>query len=811
MRDWLKYLAVGNLTALPPPWSEPGLSLHGALAIARALTRQPTFSYNRPGIFTYVFKKGRAAVFAGCGTSNAVCPGCCMIFGELEKLCEFARVAEGTAFFVLMGDARVPIEERLWPRALPVITKARWIGGPGVLLPLQFELHWAQSWLPLQSQRVPWERKRGEVLFWRGGTGGISSGSRQRAEFVHALRVLGHDVLFDDFSIDGNNIDDLVRNGGEAPGGLAFVRGEDGRVQSVRDGNNNSVLTRADVATPGLGLPGRQLARQFRYLLVLEGNDFASGLKWALASDSVVVMPPPTTESWLGEGLLRPYEHYVPLESPADASQTMNWLHSHADRVQAIIENANAFMRRAASRRGVTGQLAEGRATKCSPGGFTTLRCMMSSRMARSLIDHAARAWRQANEAIKTGGDGDDDGAPVRWAHWAEGGGQSGCVDVVGGVDGGRRGAAPRNVEINVPVPVPVGATETNAGDELLAGWRRWRQRRRPWQPRSSPPTVVPSQPTNDPQPSHDGSASALIAPIQIGHLVNGSIPAPEGTAYVHMEIGCSDMFTADEEVLPKEPRAFLIAFEPLLDKYAVLLARGTARYHGSDARDRSVPLAHHHKRGVVLPLAVSPSGGMLPFYVSDVAGCSSMLPRNSSADSWAPHCAPQLEMRLVPSISLSAALRLTGQLSVHHLKIDAQGVDFAIIRRTDPRLLRAKVGFIAMEVIASDCPPLYVGQERCDEVVSYLRSIGYDYNPSGWGVHHTRCFNWTEEHPPSDLGPGPNDSSHSSLPLPPPGPARKVCEADVGFQRVSSWQPSTASRARGPARDAYAHVSPSE
>ena len=79
----------------------------------------------------------------------------------------------------------------------------------------------------------------------------------------------------------------------------------------------------------------------------------------------------------------------------------------------------------------------------------------------------------------------------------------------------------------------------------------------------------------------------------------------------------------------------FLVSFEPLLDKYAVLLSRGTRRFHPEGGGDRSVPLAHHHKRGIVLPLAISPKGGWINFYVSTVAGCSSMLRVNRSV-SWA-------------------------------------------------------------------------------------------------------------------------------------------------------------------------------
>ena len=67
-----------------------------------------------------------------------------------------------------------------------------------------------------------------------------------------------------------------------------------------------------------------------------------------------------------------------------------------------------------------------------------------------------------------------------------------------------------------------------------------------------------------------------------------------------------------------------MIAFEPLLDKYAVVLARGTRRYHKSQI-DMAVPLARHHKRGILLPLALSPTGGPVNLTVMERAGCSSI------------------------------------------------------------------------------------------------------------------------------------------------------------------------------------------
>ena len=43
-------------------------------------------------------------------------------------------------------------------------------------------------------------------------------------------------------------------------------------------------------------------------IIMMEGNDVASGLKWALYSSSVVMMPVPTVTSWALEEMLQPWK-----------------------------------------------------------------------------------------------------------------------------------------------------------------------------------------------------------------------------------------------------------------------------------------------------------------------------------------------------------------------------------------------------------------------------------------------------------------------------------------------------------------------
>ena len=222
----------------------------------------------------------------------------------------------------------------------------------------------------------------------------------------------------------------------------------------------------------------------------------------------------------------------------------------------------------------------------------------------------------------------------------------------------------------------------------------------------------------------------ALLATVHVAHLdAHGALRMPEGTDSVVMEVGCSDFGTLDER-LDLYPGAFHVAFEPLLDKYAFMLDKGR-RHYSRGEKDIGVPLGMHHSRGTVLPMAVSPNGGAINFTVSEVAGCSSMRPISGDTG-WAPtlaqgqSCSKVLETRVVPSVTLSRALRLVGNRCVQLLKLDAQGVDFELVRSAPPELLRSRVELIQMEVLKSGCRPLYAGQPDDTVVAPFMESIGF-------------------------------------------------------------------------------------
>ena len=98
---------------------------------------------------------------------------------------------------------------------------------------------------------------------------------------------------------------------------------------------------------------------------------------------------------------------------------------------------------------------------------------------------------------------------------------------------------------------------------------------------------------------------NSLVTGLHVAMLdPTGAVVAPADVKYALLEIGCSDRDTLDDKLDQDYRDAFLLSFEPLMDKYAVLASRGTRRM--AKGADRAVPVGHHHTRGVVLPIAVS-------------------------------------------------------------------------------------------------------------------------------------------------------------------------------------------------------------
>lgn len=82
-----------------------------------------------------------------------------------------------------------------------------------------------------------------------------------------------------------------------------------------------------------------------KFIISVEGNDVATGLKWQLLSNSVVFMSKPKIESWLMEGKLIPNYHYILIKDDfSDLEEKYNWALKNEDKCVEISRNATNYM-----------------------------------------------------------------------------------------------------------------------------------------------------------------------------------------------------------------------------------------------------------------------------------------------------------------------------------------------------------------------------------------------------------------------------------------------------------------------------------
>lgn len=223
------------------------------------------------------------------------------------------RLGIDRRFQVVFGDHK-------YPSPSPSFHKARFVAGCGldVLTPLGWQRHFGRvAKVNLISTDLPFEA-RAARLVWRGATTGSFSATAPGSRY-HVYRRWEALSRHPDFDIGFSALDDAAK-------------------ARVADGT----LTVDRCLKEKLDAP-----QQFRskYLLSLEGNDVASGLKWMLASGSVVLMPRPTVVSWACETFLVPGVHYVEVRDDLeDLEEVFAWCEAHPAVCREIAANARALM-----------------------------------------------------------------------------------------------------------------------------------------------------------------------------------------------------------------------------------------------------------------------------------------------------------------------------------------------------------------------------------------------------------------------------------------------------------------------------------
>jgi hypothetical protein len=235
--------------------------------------------------------------------------------------------------------------------------------------------------------------------------------------------------------------------------------------------------------------------------------------------------------------------------------------------------------------------------------------------------------------------------------------------------------------------------------------------------------------------PNSVGS-NGIYAQLKLVELLpNGTLPLPSKTTHILLEVGANTRNTVDYEKLGQKQHAnaFLLTFEPILDKYASLLARNSRP-------DSKALLGHHHRRGVVLPFAVSSQDGFAPLHMHGTFdGCASLLQRGEirfrrECIDPNPNSSRALDTRLVPTVTLHRVLSEWlaweggGGWPIEYLKIDAQGMDIGVFESA--KELKRRVRMVEMEVVNDKCKPMYAGALNCSETVRRMAEYGYSVVP---------------------------------------------------------------------------------
>lgn len=228
-----------------------------------------------------------------------------------------------------LGPAKIKKETRSDSADLPILVKAAWAGEKriGILLKVGKVRHWNSFMHVEKATPPPWEGKKDKVI-WRGAPTGCYTPVRVKTSPVEEL-----------------GLEDMPRGVFARKYSKEYNIGLVIRKEHLRFGENQEKTLHESWYSLLKGKVSIPEQQNYKYIVSLEGNDVASGLKWQLLSNSVVLMPEPTKISWAMEDTLKPYEHYVPLADSLDnLEEVLQWCRENDSTCKEIAENATQYM-----------------------------------------------------------------------------------------------------------------------------------------------------------------------------------------------------------------------------------------------------------------------------------------------------------------------------------------------------------------------------------------------------------------------------------------------------------------------------------
>ena len=84
---------------------------------------------------------------------------------------------------------------------------------------------------------------------------------------------------------------------------------------------------------------------EYKFILAIEGNDVATNLKWAMSSNSLVIMSKPKYETWFMEGRLKAGVHYIEVaDNYSDLIEKVEYYLENPNKAEKIIHNAHKWV-----------------------------------------------------------------------------------------------------------------------------------------------------------------------------------------------------------------------------------------------------------------------------------------------------------------------------------------------------------------------------------------------------------------------------------------------------------------------------------
>jgi len=186
---------------------------------------------------------------------------------------------------------------------LPVICKATDLTHKHIIGKLNHERHWSAI-MGVKSNDIDFLKKRNSIV-WRGATTNYETKFNRKTLvnrfYNHPLFDIGFSECVQDVIVDDSQLKNFI---------------------SMKE------------------------HLKYKFILSVEGNDVASGLKWQLYSNSVVIMAKPTCVSWAMEDTLIPYVHYLPVKDDySDLEEVFQWGLTHEKECIAITRAATTFIK----------------------------------------------------------------------------------------------------------------------------------------------------------------------------------------------------------------------------------------------------------------------------------------------------------------------------------------------------------------------------------------------------------------------------------------------------------------------------------